>query len=391
MASPVIYQSHDHVDSHKVRWVLWLAAFAIGAFIVWAKFAMLDEVAVGQGKVTPSTREQVIQTLEAGILSELYVREGDIVDLGQKLALMDTTQMQSSVDEALVRIASLRARSARLRAEINEEDAVVFPEDLDPDSEVVQREHELFTANRRAFLENVANLNQQLQLSERELQIATPLMKTGAATEVEILRLKQRVAELTTRLEATRSEYYVGLKNEFAKTMSELEPLLKVKDGRADQLRRTLVTSPARGIVKDIRVTTIGGVVSGGGVLMKIVPLDDQLLIETRLNPRDIAFIHPGQNATVKITAYDSSIYGSLSAKVDRISPDTIEDEVDRRVLYYRVYVLTEQSYLETKDGKHHPIMPGMVTTTEIRTGQKTVFDYLIKPLNRASEALRER
>lgn len=391
MASPVVYQSFDQVDSRKPRIVLYLTAFAIFTFIIWAKFAVLDEVATGQGKVTPSTREQVIQSLEPGILSELYVREGDIVDAGQKLALLDSTQVQSSVDEALVRIASLRARSARLRAEINDQDTIEFPTDLNPESQVVQREQELFTANRRAFKENVANLEQQLKLAERELQIATPLLKTGAATEVEILRLKQRSAELTTRLEATRSEYYVGLKNDFTKTMSELEPLLKVTEGRTDQLRRTTITSPARGVVKDIRVTTIGGVVTGGGILMKIVPLDDQLLIETRLNPRDIAFIHPGQSATVKITAYDSAIYGSLSAKVDRISPDTIEDEVDRRILYYRVYVLTDKSYLETKDGKQHPIMPGMVTTTEIKTGAKTVFDYLIKPLNRAAEALRER
>lgn len=391
MASPVIHQSHDYVDSRKPRYVLYLSVLAIFSFILWSKFAVLDEVAVGQGKVTPSSREQVIQSLEPGILSELYVREGDIVEFGQKLALLDSTQAQTSVDEALIRIAGLRARSARIRAEINNLDDIDFPPDIKADSQIVQREREIFAANRRAFTENIANLEQQFKLAERELQIATPLLKSGAATEIEILRLRQRVAELTTRLEATKSEYSVGLKNEFGKTMTELEPLLKITEGRTEQLRRTVITSPARGVVKDVRVTTIGGVVTGGGILMKIVPLDDQLLIETRLNPRDIAFIHPGQDATVKITAYDSAIYGSLKAKVERISPDTIEDEVDRRVLYYRAYVLTEQAYLETKDGKHHPIMPGMVTTTEIKTGSKTVFDYLVKPLNRAAEALRER
>jgi adhesin transport system membrane fusion protein len=156
-------------------------------------------------------------------------------------------------------------------------------------------------------------------------------------------------------------------------------------------LRRTVIRSPARGIVKDIRVSTVGGVVQPGGVLMEIVPLDDQLLIEARLSPRDIAFIHPGQEATVKITAFEPSIYGSLPAKVERISPDTIEDQVDRRVYYYRVYVLTQHAYLETRDGKRHPILPGMVATAEIRTGRRTVFEYLVKPLNRAAEALRER
>jgi len=391
MASPVIYQSYAQVDSHRPRLVLYLSAFAISVFIAWSMFAELDEVAVGQGKVTPSSHEQVIQSLEPGRLAELYVHEGDIVEAGEKLALLDSTQVQASVDEAKARIAGLSARAARIRAEIDERASVTFPEDLDAHSEVVQREQELFTTNRRAFQDNMANMQQQKQLAERELQIARPLLKTGATTEIEILRLKQRLSELTTKLDAMRSEYFVNLNNDLAKTMSELEPLLKVSEGRTDQLRRTLITSPAHGVIKDVRVTTVGGVLPGGGVLMKIVPLNDQLLIETRLNPRDIAFIHPGQEATVKVTAYDSAIYGSLKAKVEQISPDTIEDEIDRRIVYYRVYVLTDNAYLETKDGKRHPIMPGMVTTTEIKTGAKTVFQYLIKPFNRAREALRER
>src|SRR5690606_20986613 len=171
------------------------------------------------------------------------------------------------------------------------------------------------------------------------------------------------------KIAATRSEYYVALKADYSKTMAELEPLLKISEGRADQLRRTTIVSPTRGIVKDIRVSTIGGVVSPGGILMEIVPLEDQLLIEAKISPRDIAFIHPQQDATVKITAYDSSIYGTLSAKVDRISPDTIEDQVDKRIYYYRIYVLTDRAYLETENGKQYAIMPGMVATVEIRTG----------------------
>jgi len=392
MVSPAVYQSYyAQVDSRRPRLVLYLSALALVAFIVWSMFAELDEVAVGQGKVTPSSREQVIQTLEAGRLAERYVREGDIVEADQKLALLDSTQAQASVDEAKARIAGLSARAARIRAEIDGQASVTFPPELNANAEVVRRERELFTTNRRAFQENMANMRQQLQLADRELQIAKPLLATGAATEVEVLRLKQRLAELTTKTEAMRSEYFVNLNNDLAKTMSDLEPLIEITEGRADQLRRTLITSPAHGIVKDIRVTTIGGVLPAGGILMKIVPLDDQLRVETRINPRDIAFIHPGQEATVKITAYDSAIYGSLKAKVDRISPDTIEDEIDRRIVYYRVYVLTDNAYLETKDGKRHPIMPGMVTTTEIKTGNKTVFQYLIKPFNRAREALRER
>ncbi|MEI3854961.1 MULTISPECIES: HlyD family efflux transporter periplasmic adaptor subunit [unclassified Ensifer] len=374
----------------RSRSLLWLIAAAIAIFIGWAGFAELDEVAIGEGKVTPASKGQIIQSLEGGILAELLVREGDIVETGQRLATLDPVQARSSMEETLVQIAALRARAARLEAEMSDRGEVAFPVEL-TEGDVVDRERQLFVANRRAFTENVANLKTQLRLAEEELTITTPLLRSGATNEVEVLRLRQRAAEYSAKLSATQSEYYVALKADFAKTMAELEPLLKVREGRADQLRRTTITSPARGIVKDIRVSTIGGVVGSGGVLMEIVPLGDQLLIEARLSPRDIAFIHPGQEATVKITAYESSIYGTLPAKVERVSPDTIEDQVDKRIYYYRVYVLTDHAYLETKDGKRHPIMPGMVATTEIRTGRKTVLAYILKPLNRAGEALRER
>jgi len=373
------------------RSLLWLIVVAILAFFVWAAFAVLDEVAVGEAKVTPASKGQTIQSLEGGILSELGVREGDVVELGQKLATLDPVQARSAMEEALERTQALQARAARLHAEMNDLADVRFPSELEKSSAVIERERQQFLTNRRAFRENVANLREQWRLAEDELRIAQPLLRTGAATEMEVLRLRQKVAELSTRHASAQSEYYVALKADYAKTMADLEPLLKVREGRADQLRRTVITSPSRGIIKDIRVSTIGGVVGAGGVLMEIVPLGDQLLIEARLSPRDIAFIHPGQEATVKITAYESSIYGALPAKVQRVSPDTIEDQVDRRIYYYRVYVLTEHAYLETKDGKRHPIMPGMVATAEIRTGKRTVLEYLMKPLNRAAEALRER
>ncbi|QET06443.1 MULTISPECIES: HlyD family efflux transporter periplasmic adaptor subunit [Cupriavidus] len=373
------------------RYLLWLIIGALAIFLVWAGFAVLDEVAVGEGKVTPASKGQIIQSLEGGIVSELSVREGDVVQAGQKLATLDPVLARSSMEEALEKIVALQARAARLRAEMNDAATVSFPPELAKEQAVVDRERQAFETNRRAFRENVSNLQKQLKLAQDELQIALPLLRTGATNEVEILRLRQKAAELATKLSATQSEYYVALKSDYATTMGDLGPLLKVREGRADQLRRTSITSPSRGIVKDIRISTIGGVVGPGGVLMEIVPLGDQLLIEARLSPRDIAFIHPGQAATVKISAYESSVYGTLPAKVDRISPDTIEDQVDKRVYYYRVYVLTDHAYLETSDGKRHPILPGMVATAEIQTGHRTVLQYLLKPLNRAAEALRER
>ncbi|CAG9167140.1 HlyD family efflux transporter periplasmic adaptor subunit [Cupriavidus pampae] len=373
------------------RYLLWLIIGALAIFLIWAGFAQLDEVAVGEGKVTPASKGQIIQSLEGGIVSDLAVREGDVVQAGQQLATLDPVLARSSMEEALEKIVALQARAARLQAEMNDAPSVKFPAELAKEQAVVERERQAFDTNRRAFRDNVGNLQKQLKLAQDELQIALPLLRTGATNEVEILRLRQKVAELSTKLSATSSEYYVALKSDYATTMGDLGPLLKVREGRADLLRRTAITSPSRGIVKDIRISTIGGVVSPGGVLMEIVPLGDQLLVEARLSPRDIAFIHPGQAATVKISAYESSVYGTLPAKVDRISPDTIEDQVDKRVYYYRVYVLTDHAYLETSDGKRHPILPGMVATAEIQTGHRTVLQYLLKPLNRAAEALRER
>lgn len=385
------YSRNRNGASFKARPILWIIVFSFTIFLVWSYFATLDEVAIGEGKVTPASKGQIIQSLEGGILAELAVNEGGVVERGQKLATLDPALSRSSVEEAAQKIIALQARAARLKAEIDNKSEVVFPPELLEEKAVIEREQQLFRTSVQAFKENVTQLSQQLRLAQQEIEIAIPLLKTGATNEVEILRLKQKAAELSTKLAATKGEYQVALKSDYANTMADLGPLLKVREGRADQLRRTVITSPARGIVKDVRVSTIGGVIVPGGELMEIVPLDDQLLVEARLSPRDIAFIHPGQEATVKITAFEPSIYGTLAATVQHISPDTIEDQVDKRVYYYRVYLLTKNSYLETKDGKRHFIMPGMVATTEIRTGRKTVLDYLIKPLNRAAEALRER
>ena len=339
----------------------------------------------------PASKGQIIQNLEGGILAELNVREGDEVQEGQVLASLDPAKAKSNVDETLAKIVALQARAARLNAEINNKDKITYPSEIRNQKDVIDRETELFYTNRQAFKENVLNLTEQLRLAQNEVEIAKPLLKTGAASEVEVLKLQQNAAELSSRLAATKNEYYVALRGDYTKTMADLEPLLKARDGLNDQLTRTVIRAPTKGIVKDIRITTIGGVVAPGGTLMEIVPLGDQLLIEAKLSPRDIAFIHKDQKANVKITAYDSAIYGSLPGSVQFVSPDSIEDDVDKRVYYYRAYILTDHSYLETKDGKKHQIIPGMVATAEISTGEKTVLDYLIKPLNRAKEALRER
>ncbi|WP_313439638.1 HlyD family efflux transporter periplasmic adaptor subunit [Atlantibacter hermannii] len=370
--------------------VIWLSLIGLVVFFIWAWFAMLDEVTVGTGKVTPSSHAQVIESLDGGIVNALLVQEGDIVEQGEMLARLDPTRFQSNYGEAAARARALRASSERLRAELTGE-PLTFSEESLREPNLVARERQLYESRRRNLNETVSNLQKTLELINAEIRMTQPLVAKGAAGQVEVIRLQRQVAELRGKIDEARNQYAVRAREELVKNDADLDAQIQAMAGKADQLDRATLYSPVRGVVKDIQVTTVGGVLQPGGKLMEIVPLEDKLLIETRINPRDIAYIRPGLPATVKVTAYDSSIYGNLNGNVEVVSPDTIQDEVQRDQFYYRVYVRTEHAELENRSGKRFPILPGMVASVEIKTGQKTVMDYLIKPLNKVKEALRER
>ena len=367
-----------------------IISIGMAALLVWAYFGTLDEVTIGAGKVTPITRSQVIQSLEGGIVDGIFVDEGDIVRPGQKLATLDRARFSSTLGEAEAKARTLEAAAARLEAEISG-GAPQFSEAVRQTPGLMARELELLHSRRQNLQVATASLRQSLTLVRRELAMTAPLVELGAANDVEVIRLQRQENELQAKLDSLRNQFVIDANADYAKTRSELEVVNQVMSGRRDQLDRTTIASPVRGIVKNLEVSTIGGVIQPGGSLMEIVPLGDELLIEARVSPRDIAFIRPGLPATVKITAYDPSIYGSLAGTVDRISPDTLQDEVRRDQVYYRVFIRTKRSSLRTKDGRDHAIMPGMVASVEIRTGRKTVMDYMLKPINKAQEAMRER
>ncbi|MDF7759636.1 HlyD family efflux transporter periplasmic adaptor subunit [Kosakonia cowanii] len=370
--------------------VIWLTLLGLVVFIAWATFAILDEVTVGTGKITPSTHAQVIESLDGGIVSALMVKEGDIVERGQMLARLDPTRFQSNYGEAAARVRALRASSERLRSELTGEPLRFSAESMrEPD--LVARERQLYESRRRNLNETVANLQKTYQLVMSELRMTQPLVAKGAASDVEVIRLQRQATELKGKIDEARNQFAVRAREEQVKNNADLDAQLQVMAGKADQLDRAVLNSPVRGIVKDVQINTVGGVVQPGGKLMEIVPLEDQLLVETRINPRDIAYIRPGLPATVKVTAYDSSIYGDLKGTVEVVSPDTLQDEVRRDQFYYRVYVRTQSAELKNRSGKSFPILPGMIANVEIKTGQKSVMDYLIKPLNKLNEALRER
>ncbi|WP_336282202.1 HlyD family efflux transporter periplasmic adaptor subunit [Cronobacter dublinensis] len=370
--------------------VIWLTLAALVLFFVWAWFATLDEVTVGTGKITPSSRAQVIESLDGGIVNALLVHEGDVVERGEMLARLDPTRFQSNYGEAAARARALRASSERLRSELTGE-PLKFSEESLREPALVARERQLYESRRRNLNETLENLQKTYNLVMAELRMTQPLVAKGAASEVEVIRLQRQAAELKGKMDDARNQFAVRAREEQVKNNADLDAQLQVMAGKADQLDRATLFSPVRGVVKDIQVTTVGGVLQPGGKLMEIVPLEDQLLVETRINPRDIAYIRPGLPATVKITAYDSSIYGDLKGEVEMVSPDTLQDEVKRDQFYYRVYVRTRSAELKNRNGKRFPILPGMVANVEIKTGQKTVLDYLIKPLNKVKEALRER
>ncbi|HEX5381985.1 MAG TPA: HlyD family type I secretion periplasmic adaptor subunit [Acinetobacter sp.] len=369
---------------------IWIICIGLLVLLIWAWFFKLEEVSTGTGKVIPSSKEQTIQSLEGGILTKLYVHEGEIIQKGQILAQLDPTRFASNVGESASLLLASQATAARLRAEVNGT-PLVFPNEVLKERGLVEEETALYHSRRSNLEESLAGLKQALILVEQELQMTEPLVAKGAASEVEVLRLKRQATDLRNQMSDVRNQYSVKAREELAKANTDIETQSQVVKGKSDSLSRTLFKSPVRGIVKEIDVMTIGGVISQNGKLMTIVPLDEKLLIEARISPRDIAFIHPGQEALVKITAYDYSIYGGLKGKVSIISPDTLRDEVKQDQYYYRVYIRTDSDKLVNKEGQQFNITPGMVATVDIKTGEKTVLDYLIKPFNKAQEALRER
>lgn len=370
--------------------IIWCLAALFAAFLVWANYFHLDEVTTGSGKIIPNSHEQVIQSLEGGIIHTLTVREGDIVNQGQILAQLDRTKTEFSVLESASRMKAALATSARLTAEVTNSEPV-FPAELNDDPELIRQETALWRSRRDSLKKGLGGLNEAIALVQRELSMTIPLIKAGAASDVEVLRLQRQKNELEGKITEMKNQYYVRSREELAKANAEIEAQRSVMRGREDSLTRLTFTAPVRGIVKDIDVTTVGGVIPPNGKLMTLVPLDDQLVVEAKISPRDVAFVHPGQKAMVKITAYDYSIYGGMEGEVTTISPDTIQDEVKRDVYYYRVYIRTTSNHLLSKSNKTFPIFPGMIATVDIKTGNKTVLDYLLKPLNKAKEALRER
>lgn len=372
---------------HSIR----VGAAVLAAFFLWAALAKLDEVTTGLGKVVPSSREQIVQAAEAGVISEFLVHEGDVVEVGQALLKIDDVKLGATMQESQSRIDALEASAARLRAEV-QGGVPQFPADLSKrNPNVIKSEMATLAARRGALESTLAGLQQSLKLAMDELAMTEPLAAKGLVSDIDVLRLRRTVAELRSRIAETSSKFRADASTELGRIEADLGTQSATLTGRADSYKRAILRAPKRGVVKNMRITTVGGVVQAGQDVLEIVPLDDTLLIETRIRPADIAFLRPGLKAIVKITAYDSGIYGWLEGDLVQISADTLRDDIRRDETYYKAMVRTSSSALKTSNGRLLPIIPGMQASVDIKTGEKSVLAYLFKPVLRAREALRER
>ncbi|ENV18907.1 HlyD family efflux transporter periplasmic adaptor subunit [Acinetobacter guillouiae] len=375
--------------------VIVLLFVLIVVFLIWAYNSTLEEVTRGQGSIISSSREQIIQSLDPGIIMEMRVKEGDVVEKNQILLKLDDTRSSAILRESEAKVENLTAIAARLKAETTETKPI-FPQEIS--SELKQREYQAYTVRRQSMVDAIEALKASKSFLDHEISITQPLAQQGLVSNVEVLRMQRQSADLGAQILDRKNRYLTDANNELVKTEAELAQARENMAMRADPVDRSFIQAPLRGIVKNIKINTVGGVVNAGQDILEIVPLDDKLLVEAYIRPQDVAFLRPGLPAVVKISAYDYSIYGGLEGVVTLISPDTLSNDkrnselkLNQNEVYYRILVKTDANSLVDKQGKKLPIIPGMVTTVDVKTGEKTVFQYLIKPITRMKQALQER
>lgn len=420
-------------DSPRVvRITLWAILGFFIIMIAWASLADIDEVTRGDGKAIPSSRLQKIQNLEGGIVAEVFVHEGEVVKAGAPLLRLDDTRFRSNAGESEADRLALEARIQRLTAQLDNKDTLTLsPEISQKSPDIANGELELFASVNKRIESELSGLDEQLVqkkqelldyqaksaqyrrslgLLQQEISMSEPLVAKGAISKVEVLRLRRSevetrgqlesvnlavpraqaaIKEIESKISETRGRYRSDALSQLNEARTDLSKIEASGKAIEDRVNRTLVTSPVRGIVQQLMVNTIGGVIQPGNDLVEIVPLDDTLLVEARIRPQDIAFLRPGQEAIVKFTAYDYTIYGGLKAKLEQISPDTVTDKDGKS--FYVIRLRTDKNHLGS-DEKPLIIIPGMVASVDIITGKKTILAYLLKPILRAkAEAFRER
>ncbi|GAA0746427.1 HlyD family type I secretion periplasmic adaptor subunit [Ideonella azotifigens] len=373
---------------------IWLMLATVVAAGTWASMTKVEEITRTDARVVPDGREQVIASLEGGILRELMVKEGSEVKIGQPLARLDPTRFESQQNEGEVKQLALQATMVRLRAEASGANSLNFPPELAAKPKLVSIEIEAFNARKQLLNEAVASYQRSIGLVQKELNMAESMSARGLMSEVEVMRLRRQIGEMQQQSTERRSRFRQEASTEMLRVQSDLAQIEQQMVAREDMVRRTVIESPVVGLVKNIRNNTLGGVVNPGAAIMEIVPLTSRMLVEARIKPSEIGFVKVGQVAEIKLSAYDYNLYGGLRGTVDSISPDALGDAERNNGgpdnTYFRALVRVDHSSLEA-GGKALPVRPGMTATVEINTGERTVLEFVLRPLLKAREAFKER
>jgi adhesin transport system membrane fusion protein len=378
--------------SRSLRLGIWGSLLALGLFVGWAYQAEINQITRGQGQIIASARTQVIQAPDGGVIEELLVREGADVRRGELLARLDKTKVEAGFREAESRVAALSATVSRLRAEVFG-GALSFHAESDDFPVFRNNQRDLLMKRQSGLQQEKQALERMRTLALKELNMTEPLLQSGDVSMADVLRLQRQVADLEGQITNRQNKYLQEAQAELNKAEEELSAARQTLVQRKDQLANTELRAPLNGTVKNVRITTRGGVLRPGDELMQIVPEEDNLIVEAKVKPADVAFLTPGQDVTVKIDAYDYTIYGTLDGTLSYLSADTLSEDLKQgEQAYYRVQVKTDAPRFNQRHGKVMALQPGMTATIEVKTGSNTVLKYLIKPMVKTlNESLGER
>jgi adhesin transport system membrane fusion protein len=392
----LIHRLDSSEDFHQRASKTWLLSALFSGFvlfILWASVFRIDQVARATGEVIASSRVQIIQSVDGGVLEELPVREGDRVEKGQVIARLDQTRIGAAVREIEARLSAFKAKEARLRAEVTDAPDLTFPEDVLRFPELAQVERALFVQRRQGFAEEVRTLKVAVKLAQEEAELIKKLSRSGDVNRTEVIRAQKAMNEAEAKLVNRQNKYLEDLRIELAKVEDEIAQNEQILTQRRQQLEDSRFIALLPGIVKNIRITTVGGVLRAGEELMQIVPVDDDLIIEAKVSPADISMVRKGQHANIRFDPFDYTIYGSVLGEVVYVSADTLkEDSSQGEEIYYRVHIRLNSAPVTTTAGRALDILPGMTAQVDIRSGDRTLMDYLLKPLRKTlSESFGER
>lgn len=363
------------------RQIILLAAFTFAGLLAWASVAEIDQVSRASGRVIPSGRVQIVQSTDGGVIEAINVREGDRVRKGQVLVILDRVRLEAAVDAGKAKVASLKTAKARIEAELFDR-TLVFPDDVKDFPEFMANQQQLFAKRRTAHIQDIAALNRMLRLVRQELSMNQPLLEFGDVSRSEVLRLERSVADIEGQIATRENKYLQDLQAEYAKVEIELVTAEQSLTQGLAALADTQLEAPTDGIVKNVRLTTIGAVLRPSDEVLQIVPTGEELVVEAKVSPGDIAYVRQGQPASVRFDAYDSSIFGSAEGHVGYISPDTLtEQNASGEQVFYRVHISVDTSTMRPRADERIEIQPGMTATAEILTGHNTILKYLLKPI----------